>query len=86
MVIVDGASWHSQELNTDKITLLKRPPYSPELNPIEQVWQWLKQKWLSNRNYEAILDACCMAWNKFAKDEALVKRLCHRQWVESINI
>ena len=34
VVIVDGASWHSPTLNTDKVTLLKLPPYSPELNPI----------------------------------------------------
>ena len=87
VVIVDGAGWHSLALNTDKVTLLKLPPYSPELNPIEQVWQWLKQKWLSNRayrDYEAIVDACCEAWNLFANNEVLVKRLCHRQWAKNI--
>lgn len=88
VIIVDGASWHSPELNTDKVTQLKLPPYSPELNPIEQVWQWLKQKWLSNRayeDYETIVDACCEAWNLFANDKILVKRLCRRQWANSVN-
>lgn len=88
VVIVDGAGWHSPALNTDKVTLLKLPPYSPELNPIEQVWAWLKQKWLSNRayeDYEAIVGACCEAWNLFANDKALVKRLCDREWAKYIN-
>lgn len=83
IIIVDGAAWHSAKLNLHNITLLKLPPYSPELNPVEQVWLWLKQKWLSNRvyeNYEAIVDACCHAWNQFADNEALVSRLCTRQW------
>ena len=87
VVIVDGAGWHTSALNTDKVTLLKLPPYSPELNPIEQVWQWLKQKWLSNRayqDYEAIVNACCEAWNQFANNEALIKQLCRRQWAENI--
>jgi len=89
VVIVDGAGWHSPALNTDKVTLLKLPPYSPELNPIEQVWQWLKQKWLSNRayqDYEAIVDACCKAWNQFATNEATVRKLCRREWVDNVII
>lgn len=83
VLIVDGAAWHSYKLNQPNVTLVKLPPYSPELNPIEQVWLWLKQKWLSNRaydNYEAIVDACCEAWNHFADDKALVSRLCRRKW------
>ena len=47
-------------------SLLKLPPYSPELNPVENIWQFLRQNQLSNRvfaNYDAIVDACCDAWN-----------------------
>ena len=86
VLIVDGAAWHSYKLNQPKVTLLKLPSYSPELNPMEQVWLWLKQKWLSNRaykNYEAIVDACCEAWNQFADDQELVSRLCHRKWAHT---
>lgn len=41
LVIMDGAGWHQQDLadDVDNLMLLKLPPYSPELNPIEQVWQ-----------------------------------------------
>jgi transposase len=48
------------------ITLLHLPPYSPELNPVENVWAYLRSNKLSNRpfdTYEAIVNACCDAWN-----------------------
>ncbi len=86
VLIVDGAAWHSEKLNQPKVTLLRLPPYSPELNPMEQVWLWLKQKWLSNRAYEdynAIVDACCEAWNQFANNSQLVSRICHREWAHT---
>ena len=50
---------------------MKLPPYSPELNPIEQVWCWLRQHHLANYcfdSYEDILDACIAAWNDFVCD------------------
>jgi len=42
------------------------PPKCPELNPTENVWQFLRENWLSNRifkSYDDILDHCCDAWN-----------------------
>jgi hypothetical protein len=48
------------------VSLLKLPSYSPELNPQENVWQFLRQNQLTNRvydNYEDMVDACCKAWN-----------------------
>ena len=61
LVIMDGAGWHQQDLTDDfdNLTLLKLSPYSPELNPIEQVW--LRQHYLANRCFkgdEDIVDAC----------------------------
>lgn len=69
VVVLDGAGWHQtggQLSIPDNISLLKLPPYSPELNPQENVWQFLRQNQLANRvydNYEDIVDACCKAWN-----------------------
>ena len=43
------------------------PPRSPELNPVENIWQFMRDNWLSNRVfkfYNDILDHCCDAWNK----------------------
>ncbi len=48
------------------ISLLHLPPCSPELNPVENVWAYLRHNQLSNRvfdSYDAIVDACCTAWN-----------------------
>lgn len=83
LVISDGAARHSEKVNCHNVTLLKLPPYSPELNPVEQIWQWLKQKMLSNRtykNYKAIEDACCEAWNRFVEDAERITGMCSRKW------
>ena len=61
---MDGAGWHSNEIadDIDNLSIVKLPPYSPEFNPIEHVWSWLRQHKLANRCYflgdEAIVDAC----------------------------
>ena len=49
------------------LTLLPLPPYSPELNPIENLWQFLRHNFLNARiydGYQAVVDACCDAWNR----------------------
>ena len=69
VVVLDGAGWHKlggRLRVPDNISVLPLPPYSPELNPVENVWQFLRQNQLSNRvfdGYDAIVDACCHAWN-----------------------
>ncbi|ODR88092.1 endonuclease DDE [Shewanella xiamenensis] len=85
LVIMDGAGWHQQDLadDFDNLTLLKLPPYSPELNPIEQVWQWLRQNVLANRcfsGYDDIVEQCSIAWNTFIEKKARVIELCTRPW------
>ena len=55
----------------ENISLLLLPPYSPELNPVENVWQYLRANWLAISvfdDYDAIVDACCEAWNRFADE------------------
>jgi transposase len=86
VVIMDGAGWHSNDIadDYDNLSIMKLPPYSPELNPIEQVWQWLRPNKLANRcfdGYEDIVDACCDAWNGFIEDIERVKQLCDREWI-----
>jgi hypothetical protein len=58
-------------------------PKSPELNPVENVWQFLPQNKLSNRifgNCEAILTAACEAWNSLIADPARITSIGTRQW------
>ena len=70
VLTLDGAGWHrigKRLVLPDNVGLLHLPPYSPELNPVENIWEFLRQNELSNRvfeTYEAIVDACCVAWNK----------------------
>ena len=69
ILLLDQAGWHvSKKLPIpDNITLLPFPPKSPELNPVENIWQFMRDNWLSNRifkSHEDILDHCCFAWNK----------------------
>jgi transposase len=63
--------------------LLALPPYSPELNPVERVWHYLRSHWLANSIFPSladIMDACETAWNRFAADHALIRSLCAVGW------
>lgn len=86
VVIMDGAGWHTTNKIScfDNIIPMILPPYSPELNPVEQLWQYLKQQHLSNRtfkNYDEIVDACCQCWNEAVNREGFIHRLCNRDWI-----
>ena len=59
------------------ITLLALPPYSPELNPVERIWHYLRSHWLANSVFRSLADimgACEMAWNRFATNNRMVAR------------
>ena len=65
------------------LSLLHLPPYSPELNPQENIWQFLRQTYLSNRvfdGYEAIVDACCTAWNALLGEARRITSIATRTW------
>ena len=90
IVTLDGAGWHKPggKLRVpDNVSLLPLPPYSPELNPVENVWQFLRQNHLANRVYEtydAIVDACCDAWNALAAEPARITSIATREWAAVI--
>ena len=84
VVILDGAGWHRSRslVVPGNITLLELPPYSPELNPVERIWRYLRH-WLANSVFASladIMDACEMAWNRFANNHGLVRSLCAVAW------
>ncbi len=67
------AGWHtSLALEVpDNITLMPLPPRAPELNPVENIWQFMRDNWLSNRvfkNYDDILDHCCLEQPRLTAD------------------
>jgi transposase len=85
-IIMDRAGWHTTHalLTFSNITLIFLPPYSPELNPMEQVWLQLRQNSLANRcfeDYEDIVESCCAAWNTFSRNYDEIKSLCQRDWI-----
>jgi transposase len=85
-LVIDNAGWHtSKQLELPKnITLIPLPPYSPELNPAEHIWEWMKHNYLSNmcfKNYDNIVDELSIAWNAFSNDIERVKSICTRDWL-----
>lgn len=88
VIVLDGAGWHSPPAlqPPDNISLLFLPPYAPELNPVENVWQFLRANQLSLRvydAYEAIVEACCKAWNDLAATPIRLTSITHRDWAKA---
>ena len=86
LLSVDGAGWHDAKEQTvpDNITLLKLPPYAPELNPMENVWHYLRANKLAITvfdTYDEILDKCSDAWNIFANDPERTNSITQRDWI-----
>jgi transposase len=88
VLVLDGAGWHQTGgalRLPDNISLLHLPPYSPELNPVENIWQYLRQNGLSNSifdTYETIVQRCCKAWNAFVDTPGLIASVATRQWAQ----
>lgn len=88
VLVLDGAGWHQTggELKVPaNVSLLHLPPYAPELNPVENLWAFLRGNKLSNRifdTYDAILDACCEAWTWLMKQPNRITSLATRSWAQ----
>ena len=85
LLILDGAGWHGSAalVVPDNLSLLTLPPYSPELNPVENVRAYLRANKLAItvfNTYEEIVDACCKACNFFANDPAAIASITQRSW------
>jgi transposase len=85
ILICDQAGWHTTAaLNVPRnITILLLPPRSPELNPVENTWQYMRQNWLSNRvfaTYDDIVALCAEAWNKLIDQPWTIMSLGLRDW------
>jgi DDE superfamily endonuclease len=67
----------------DNITPILLPSRAPELNPVENVWQYLRSNWLSNRvfdTYDDIIDAACEAWMKLMAMPETITSIGMREW------
>ncbi len=86
VLICDGAGWHQTggRLRVpDNITLLPLPPYSPELNPMENVWHDLRENTLCALvwdSYDAIVEACTTAWHFLINDPERIRSIGTPKW------
>lgn len=90
VMIWDQAGFHTANaLRVPKnITIINLPPYSPELNPMENLWHYLRSHYWSNRtyqDYDALLQAATKAWQDACLDNAIVKTVCAAPYVSERN-
>jgi hypothetical protein len=88
VLVLDRAGWHgSRRLAVPpSITLAPLPAYAPELNPVERIWLFLRERFLSHRlldGYHAIVAACCEAWNALTPDR--LRSLCTFPWIAKVS-
>ena len=86
-VIMDGAGWHTAHtlVIPANITIIHLPPYAPELNPVENIWEFLRKNYLALRvheNYAAIVDACCHAWSSLMAMPDEIAAIATRDWAD----
>src|ERR671912_171155 len=88
VLLLDRAGWHvSTRLKVpSNITLVPLPAKAPELNPVENIWQFMRENWISNRvftSYTDILDHCCDAWNKLVDQPWTIMSIGLRDWLNA---
>jgi len=86
-VLMDQAGWHTTEklVIPDNITIIPIPAKCPELNPVENIWQFMRDNWLSNLIFEThdeIVDHCCKAWNKLVSMPNKITSIGTREWAQ----
>ena len=85
VLIIDQAGWHTtgKLVIPHNITLMLLPPRAPELNPVENIWQFMRDNWLSNRvfrSYDDIVNLSCEAWNKLIDQPWKIMSIGRREW------
>ena len=85
IILLDRAGWHlSKRLTVPaNLTLVPLPAKAPELNSMENVWQFMRENWLSNRiftSYKDVLDHCCDAWKRLTDQPWTIMSIGLRDW------
>jgi transposase len=88
-LLLDGVGWHTaNDLAVPaNVTLIRLPPYSPQLNPVERVWLYLRERFLSLRLFadlEAIVDGCCDAWNRLVDEPGRLASLTDYPYLRKV--
>jgi transposase len=91
VMILDGAGWHrAKALQVPKtMRLLPLPPYSPELNPVEHIWAWLRENVFKNTAFEtldAVMDTLCKGLKNLSDQPDLVRSLTYFDWLNALSL
>jgi transposase len=86
VLVLDRAGWHTSRglAVPPNLTLVYLPPYAPELNPVEKLWQYLRERLLSHRVFRdlaAVVDAASAAWNRLVAEPGRVRSLTRFPWL-----
>ncbi len=89
ILLLDRAGWHTSGhlVVPRNLTLIFLPSRAPELNPVENVWQYLRQNQLSLRvwpDYDAIVDTCCQAWNALMAMPDRLASITRPEWAKTV--
>jgi transposase len=87
VIVWDQAGFHtSKNLKIpDNVTIVPLPPYSPEQNPVENLWHYLRSHYWSNRiyaDYDALRIAAVDAWQQVCLEPAMLRSICHCTYIE----
>ena len=85
VIIMDRATWHTtKKLEIpNNMTIIYLPPYCPELNSIEQIWNFLRKNYLSNQifgTWDSLVNAICQAWNQLCNSPERINKIGSREW------
>src|SRR4051794_32603998 len=88
VMLMDRAGWHRAKdlVVPNNLTLVLLPARAPELNPVENIWQFLRDNWLSSRVFAScrdIVDHCCDAWNRLIDQPWLIMSIGLRDWANA---
>ena len=86
VVLCDGDGWHQTGgalTLQSNLSLLPIPPYSPELNPMEIAWDYLRGNQFSHQiwdTYDDIVQPCTKAWRFLVNEQNRIRSIAHREW------
>ena len=86
VMVMDGAGWHNGLTEPPNLRVIKQPPYSPELNPVEHIWDEVREKHFHNRVFEsldALEDHLADALSCMEQDRPRVRSIVAWPWIIS---
>ena len=88
VIVWDRAGFHTANALQvpSNVTVIELPPYSPELNPVENLWHYLRSHYWSNRHYDSydhLLSAATDAWRETCLNAETIKTVCAAPYLES---